>query len=546
MMDDDAQLLQRYARDGAEEAFAELVRRHLGLVYGSASRRVNGNAALAEEVTQTVFATLARETEQVLRRGTVLAGWLFVATRNAAANAMRAEARRVRREQEAFLMHEIETSGAVSERAWVQLRPELEAVMDELGAADRDAVLLRFFEGRPFGEVGAALHVSEDAARVRVNRALEKLRGLLAKRGVTSTAAALGGLLAGNAAGAAPAGMAASVTGAALAAGTSVAVAIGASAGAAVVGGTAGVSVGSLITFMSTTKMVVGVLSVIAAVAVGTAVRENAQRRHLQVAADAAADDAAKTLQAAEARLSVEVAAREAAEKRLAESKASPAPVLRTVSPTTAAASMDASYADPRYVQAMNRVHRADLPFTYGPLYRKLGLSAEQIAGFEKAMMEWAVNETDVLAAARSQGITTSDKSVATLSAEARQRSNDAIKAALGEENYREFQIFRKEGVVREALNAFFAEAFYRGTAFSAEQAEELTRLTVKNKRETKVPTETGSRTYSDYDWDAVQAGMSDLTAEQRALLAAYAEKRKAEAELSVVRRALQNKGAGK
>ena len=193
MDDDDAQLLRRYARQGAEEAFAELVRRHLGLVYGSALRRVNGNAALAEEVAQEVFAGAAKESERLAGKvegGVSLAGWLYVTTRNAAANVVRAERRRVRREQEAFAISERGTSGGADatgasgvasmseEEMWARVRPELEAVMDNLGEKDREVVLLRFFEGRAFGEIGTALRVSEDAARVRVNRALEKLRGI--------------------------------------------------------------------------------------------------------------------------------------------------------------------------------------------------------------------------------------------------------------------------------------------------------------------------------------------------------------------------------
>jgi RNA polymerase sigma factor (sigma-70 family) len=289
MMDDDAQLLRRYAREGAEEAFAELVRRHLGLVYGSALRRVNGNAALAEEVAQEVFASVAHEAamlEKKVAEGVTLAGWIYVMTKHAAANVVRAEGRRVRREQEAFVMSELESGGAGGMTAagagdaevWGQVRPELEAVMDELGEKDREAVLLRFFEGRAFGEIGAALRVSEDAARVRVNRALEKMRALLARRGVTSTAAALGGLLAGNAAVAAPAGMAASVTASAVAAGGA---AVVSSVGAASAVGVSGLGTG-ILSFMTTTKLVTGVACVVAALAVGTAVHERREQAAAQ------------------------------------------------------------------------------------------------------------------------------------------------------------------------------------------------------------------------------------------------------------------------
>ena len=58
---------------------------------------------------------------------------------------------------------------------WTQIAPLLDGALEQLGQNDHDAVVLRFFEGRNFKEVGAALGASEDAAKKRVNRALEKL-----------------------------------------------------------------------------------------------------------------------------------------------------------------------------------------------------------------------------------------------------------------------------------------------------------------------------------------------------------------------------------
>jgi uncharacterized protein (TIGR03435 family) len=84
--------------------------------------------------------------------------------------------------------------------------------MEKLGQKDHDAVVLRFFEGRNFKEVGAALGASEDAAKMRVNRALEKLRKFFAKRGVSSTTAIIAGTMAANSVQAAPVALAKSVT----------------------------------------------------------------------------------------------------------------------------------------------------------------------------------------------------------------------------------------------------------------------------------------------------------------------------------------------
>src|SRR5471032_102228 len=203
MMPDDSVLLQRFVADRDEEAFAELVRRYLNLVYFAALRQVGGDAHRAEDVAQTVFTLLARKAES-LTRHQALAGWLHTTTRFAASEALRTERRRLAREEEAHTMHELSTDPA-AQADWERLRPIIDEALNELGDADREAVLLRFFADQPLAAIGAKLQVSENAARMRVERALEKLHGLLAQRGVTSTAAALAVLLANQAAASAPA-----------------------------------------------------------------------------------------------------------------------------------------------------------------------------------------------------------------------------------------------------------------------------------------------------------------------------------------------------
>jgi RNA polymerase sigma factor (sigma-70 family) len=213
-MNDD-ELLQRYAASRCEAAFTELVKRYVDLVHSAALRQVGGDAHLAQDVTQAVFIDLARKAAS-LPGSTVLAGWLYTGTRYAAAKAVRSEQRWRAREQEAMRMQE-SLSESAREPEWDQLRPALDAVMHELNEQDRNAVLLRYFEGRQLAEVGAKLGLSEDAARKRVGRAMDKLRELLAKRGVTSSATALVALLSGHAVTAAPVGMAVNIAGAALA-----------------------------------------------------------------------------------------------------------------------------------------------------------------------------------------------------------------------------------------------------------------------------------------------------------------------------------------
>lgn len=216
MMTPENELLRRYAREGSEAAFAELVSRHVGLVYSAALRLVGGDAGLAQDVTQSVFADLARKARTLAHRRR-LAGWLHRATRFAAAKMVRTERRRQAREQEALAMN---TFSPTPEPAWEALCPVLDEAVGQLNPWDREALLLRFFEGRELKAVGLALGLNENAAQMRVKRALEKLRGILAKRGVTSTAAALATMLVARSLSAEPAGLAARVAEAAIAQGT--------------------------------------------------------------------------------------------------------------------------------------------------------------------------------------------------------------------------------------------------------------------------------------------------------------------------------------
>jgi RNA polymerase sigma factor (sigma-70 family) len=211
-MSSDAELLQRYTSELAEDAFAELVRRHITLVYSAALRHLGGDAHLAQDVTQTVFTDLARKASALTGRA-ALAGWLYLAAHHAAAEIVRADRRRRNREQEAHAMQELIAVSPADD--WERVRPVLDAAMLELSQTDREAVLLRYFEQRSYADVGAVLNLTVDAARMRVDRALEKLRVLLGRRGITSTGAALGAALA-NQAVALPAELIGNVTDAAL------------------------------------------------------------------------------------------------------------------------------------------------------------------------------------------------------------------------------------------------------------------------------------------------------------------------------------------
>lgn len=212
----DAELLHRYVRDRDESAFATFVQRHAGLVYAAALRRTNGRASLAEEIAQKIFTTVAQRAA-LLTHHPALAAWLHRSTRHAAIDALRAEARRHQLARTLLAMPDTDASSEPPVD-WERLRPVLDEALDQLRPADRELMLLRYFHGLTFAEIGARLHLAENAARMRTDRALDRLRQHLQRRGLTSTAAALGLLLGSHSLAAAPAGLAATVTATALAA----------------------------------------------------------------------------------------------------------------------------------------------------------------------------------------------------------------------------------------------------------------------------------------------------------------------------------------
>jgi len=259
-MTESQQLLARYVEAGSETAFRELVNRYVDLVYSAAVRLVEGDTHLAQDVTQMVFADLAGKA-RTLAPAVMLGGWLHRHTCFVAGKTMRSERRRRARERQAVEMKAIEDHSAAN---LLLIAPILDEAIDQLRPEDRAAILLRFFEQCDFPSVGEALGINEDAARKRVERALDKLHGLLRHRGVGLPATALAAALATEVVTAVPAGFAASVSSAALAA-------------AAGGGGT----VLPLLKIMSMIKLKIGIAGAVitAAVAVPWVMQQQAQTR---------------------------------------------------------------------------------------------------------------------------------------------------------------------------------------------------------------------------------------------------------------------------
>jgi len=207
MTTDDIELVREYATHQSEQAFETLISRHVNLVYSTALRQVR-DPHLAEEITQAVFIILARKAGS-LNAGTILPAWLYRTACYASADALKMQRRRQRHEHEAHMQSELQTTAP--NPVWDLISPHLDEALMRLGEKDRQTVVLHFFERKTFTEVGSLLGTSEEGARKRANRALERLRRHLSRRGIVSTVGIIAVAIAANSVQAAPATLAKSV-----------------------------------------------------------------------------------------------------------------------------------------------------------------------------------------------------------------------------------------------------------------------------------------------------------------------------------------------
>ena len=210
---DDITRLKQYV-EGDESAFAVLVERYVHLVYSTALRQA-GNSSQAEEITQAVFIILAQKAKSLGPR-TILSGWLYQTARLAAANFLRSEIRRQKREQEAYMESLLNEP---TPNPWQQIAPLLDDAMGHLSENDRNVVVLRFFQNQSAAEIGDALGIDSATAQKRITRAVGRLRKFFAKRSVTHSMELITGAISANSIQAAPVALAKSVTAMAMAKG---------------------------------------------------------------------------------------------------------------------------------------------------------------------------------------------------------------------------------------------------------------------------------------------------------------------------------------
>ena len=213
------EFVRAYAADRSEQAFETLVGRYVNLVYSTAMRQVR-DPHLAEEITQAVFIILARKAGK-LGVNTILPSWLHRTAGFCAADALKIQRRRAQREHEAYMQSQLNEP---DDEMWRQIAPLLDAAIARLSDKDRHAIVLRFFQNKSLGQIGSALGASEEAAKKRVSRALEKLQKFFFKHGITSTTATLAAAMTANSLQAAPVTLAKTASAVALTKGATVSV----------------------------------------------------------------------------------------------------------------------------------------------------------------------------------------------------------------------------------------------------------------------------------------------------------------------------------
>jgi len=475
-MTDDGQLLQQYTRERSESAFGELVTRHIDLVYSVALRVAGGDSHLAQDVTQTVFLDLARKAGSV-PRDAVLAGWLHRHAWFTAAKMVRTERRRQIREQTAMEMRALDDNTG---SPWELIAPHLDEGLNQLSASDRNAIVLRFFKRQDFRVIGAALGVSEDTAQKRVSRALEKLRGVLSKRGATLTATALASALTAKAVVAAPAGLAISVTATAMA-------------------GSATLATGLSLTTIKTlamTKLQISIAGVILIAGLATPLLLQHQSLSRMREENSRLREETVSLQQQTSQIAQLAVENQRLSNLLARAGSSQPPkpeqlgeLLRLRGEATrlrANAQANAKAANPmvemfkspagkEMMRASMRAEGLAVARSYAKLFADLHLTPEQTASMKDLMINRTMATADMLTAAISGQADPAQLQAQAVQAKAEQTAIDGqIKQLLGDDNYTQYQAYGNTLSERMVVTQVAAQLADSPRAVGADQEQQL------------------------------------------------------------------------
>ncbi len=473
MGETDLDLLDRYARHDAEDAFAEIVRRHLGLVHSAALRQVR-SPQLAEEVAQSTFLKLARHARE-FAAGTVVTAWLYQVTRREAIDVVRREARRQAREQIAPRMDAMEDVAD-----WTHIGPLLDEAMHALDEADRSAVLLRYFENRSLREVGDALGTSDDAAQKRVGRALERLRGFFAARGISVGAGGLGAVLSAQAIQAAPPGLAATIATTAV---------TGAAASAATL-----LSVSATILAMTTLQK--SAVTAVLVAAIGFAIHEALQNARLR-ALNQRLEERQAPLAGEVQRLGRErdqaVARQASLAEELSKARKNPAELLKLRGEVGALAreqkaageksALSKITSDPASRKAMRDQQKMSMGALYGGFAKRLGIDPGTTEKFNDLLADTVMDDIDLITQALRDG--RSQTEVRQIFADADIGLQAKVQALLGDEAVEKYKA-HTQNLVSDLTAAQFAGAL-SGDGPAKQAKQEQIRKVMMEERTTAV-----------------------------------------------------------
>jgi len=502
MSPDDRNLLLRFVKNRDQDAFGVLVRQYIGLVYHSARRRV-GDAHAAEDITQQVFTLLARKAARVCVHET-LVGWLHTTTRLEAHQFLRRERRREAREKTGFMYDDLLTPDPVCD--WEKLQPVIDAALDRLDATDRDAVLLRFFHNQSFAAIGEQFGVTENAARMRVDRALDKLNGILTSKKITSVS--LAAALATEAvAASAPPALAAQVTAQVLAG-----AALGSSVGMAT----------TVFTMTTSLKIIVATTCVLLVLGFSSAFRE----AHKLAEARAQVTVIKHQLEIANAASEADKTHIASLEKQLESAKLVQASASKPTPGPAARAQL--RYGNPEYARLQLEQFRSSLPGKFGPMYRALHLTREQIEAFEAIQVDCQQELIDIWAAADSQGIasgtdSSANTSVARMTSAPGALRDEKLKALLGDDKMKQYADYdsTKGRTAMTVVPMLAGDLYAAGMPLAIDQGDRLRQTIIDHTKIVKVPmaSDGGNTMYrlvSQTDWKAVGADAGTFLSEEQ------------------------------